>query len=235
MKPAANQPNLSAFKLTGKSMLPTLKPNTWIVIQVFHSPSELNTLQLGDLVLIKSSKSTAHALHRIIRLEKNRLQTSGDNTVFPDEWIPHTQVKGVAILSRDPSGVWRQERQFLVITPIFIKLARIPRFRLSRFPQMVLTEMINRKRLSLMKTNKSIEWHRVGEEIIVYNHHTDELYTLNETASFIWTCLTEGKERNTILKELLARYDISDSDQQLNTLETELDFVLSDFITKSLM
>lgn len=193
---------------------------------------QLASVEVGDLVLIQSTVSREQCLHRLVARKGELLQTKGDNSVFVDPWVPESQALGVALLSRDPAGGWYKERQKGLSRKLTTQLSVFPRFRLSRIPQMVLTAALKREKIMSINRDKSVEWHQIGSEVVIYSYLNDEMYTLNETASFIWLCLSKGENKEQILIGLHEHFQVETTQSTSIQLERDLDSILSDFKEK---
>lgn len=78
--------------LEGSSMMPLIRRNVDpVTIVPLQRP-----LKKGDVVLFTTGKGR-YVVHRVWKLEENRLLTIGDNCVNPDGWIPCEAVLGQAL------------------------------------------------------------------------------------------------------------------------------------------
>lgn len=56
-------------------------------------------LKVGDIVLFPGKyKGGDYCLHRLYRIESDRVQTFGDGNQHPDHWQPKSQILGKALL-----------------------------------------------------------------------------------------------------------------------------------------
>lgn len=78
--------------LDGNSMLPLIRrgvdPVTIIPLQ--------RALKKGDVVLLTTGAGR-YVVHRVFKIRGNRVQTLGDNCVYPDPWIAREDVLGQAV------------------------------------------------------------------------------------------------------------------------------------------
>ena len=78
----------TAVVLTG-SMAPTIEINDFVIMK---APSEINA---GDIVSYKESDGASEILHRIVRIEDDKVITKGDANNTEDKPIDSSQVTGV--------------------------------------------------------------------------------------------------------------------------------------------
>lgn len=84
------------FQSSGNSMLPFIRPQSDKVMLVPVQPEELKT---GDIVLFPWHGATAdYCLHRVYKIDGDRVQTFGDGNLHPDGWISKQSVLGRAVL-----------------------------------------------------------------------------------------------------------------------------------------
>lgn len=84
------------FQVTGGSMLPFVRPFRDRVMLV---AVEAETLKVGDIVLFPGKFAGGdYCLHRLYRIEDDRVQTFGDGNLHPDNWQPKRQILGKALL-----------------------------------------------------------------------------------------------------------------------------------------
>ena len=84
------------LQVTGCSMLPFVRPFRDNVMLV---AVEEETLKVGDIVLFPGKyKGGDHCLHRLHRMEGDRVQTFGDGNLHPDAWQSKAQLLGKALL-----------------------------------------------------------------------------------------------------------------------------------------
>ena len=77
-------------QLDGVSMQPLIRRNRDYVTIVYPE----RQLVRGDIVLFLDSRGK-YVVHRICRLDKDRVQTFGDNCDCPDAWIPYGNIFGL--------------------------------------------------------------------------------------------------------------------------------------------
>lgn len=71
--------------------------------------------------------------------------------------------------------------------------------------------------------------HLAGEAVLL-NLADKSYYRLNETAALVWKEIESGSDRATILKLLLDKYDVAETEAS-----RELDVVLDDMISRKLV
>ena len=76
------------FKVTGSSMIPTIKSNDVVSI----SPYKKNTPEVGEVVALLDRANSRIIIHRIIEKRENMFLLKGDGLwccdgLFPKEWI----------------------------------------------------------------------------------------------------------------------------------------------------
>lgn len=105
------------FQVKGQSMLPFIRPGTDKVMIMPVKPAELKT---GDIVLFPWNGINAdYCLHRIYKIDGNRVQTFGDGNRHPDGWIAKQTVLGKAFL------IQRGERNISCDDPEWVRRCRI--------------------------------------------------------------------------------------------------------------
>ena len=84
------------FQVTGGSMLPFVRPFRDNVMIVAVKAEDL---KVGDIVLFPGKYNGGdYCLHRLYRMEGDRVQTFGDGNLRPDHWHPKSQILGKALL-----------------------------------------------------------------------------------------------------------------------------------------
>ena len=84
------------FQVTGGSRQPLVRP---FRDQVMIVAVKEETLKVGDIVLFPGKyKGGDYCLHRLYRIEGDRVQTFGDGNMRPDGWQPKSQILGKALL-----------------------------------------------------------------------------------------------------------------------------------------
>jgi hypothetical protein len=84
------------FQVTGCSMLPFIRPFRDNVMIVAVGENEL---KVGDIVLFPGKYAGGdYCLHRLHRIEGDRVQTFGDGNKRPDGWQPKERILGKAVL-----------------------------------------------------------------------------------------------------------------------------------------
>ena len=80
------------FTVVGGSMRPLIRVNRDRVMLVSVQPEEI---RVGDIVLFPGRFKTAnYCLHRVYRLDGDRVQTFGDGNPKPDGWFPRSRILG---------------------------------------------------------------------------------------------------------------------------------------------
>ena len=84
------------FTVVGGSMFPLIRVNRDRVMLVSTSPEEI---KVGDIVLFPGHyKGGEYCLHRVWKLDGDRVQTFGDGNPRPDGWFPRSRILGKAKL-----------------------------------------------------------------------------------------------------------------------------------------
>ena len=80
------------FTVVGNSMFPLIRINRDQVMLVSAQPEEI---RVGDIVLFPGRFRTAnYCLHRVWKLDGDRVQTFGDGLPLPDGWFPRSRILG---------------------------------------------------------------------------------------------------------------------------------------------
>lgn len=78
-------------KMIGSSMLPILDPNEISILFVTECPE----YEVGNIVVFEYEKSVpAFSVHRIIRLERDKVLTKGDNNLQSDDMVDRNAIIG---------------------------------------------------------------------------------------------------------------------------------------------
>ncbi len=86
------------FTVVGGSMRPLIRVNRDKVMLVSVQPEEI---RVGDIVLFPGHyKGGEYCLHRVWKLDGDRVQTFGDGNRKPDDWFPRSRILGRAKLIR---------------------------------------------------------------------------------------------------------------------------------------
>lgn len=125
--------------LDGVSMLPLIRRNQdTVTIMPIRQP-----LQIGDVVLFTNGRK--YIVHRIWKIDGDgsRVQTLGDNCIYPDAPVPRSQVLGIAVqyvrngrtYRLDTPGAHRWGRFWMAILPLRRPVMRLKHFvhRVMRF------------------------------------------------------------------------------------------------------
>jgi len=86
------------FTVVGGSMRPLIRVNRDKVMLVSVAPENI---KVGDIVLFPGHyKGGEYCLHRVWKLDGDRVQTFGDGNRKPDGWFPRSNILGKAKLIR---------------------------------------------------------------------------------------------------------------------------------------
>ena len=86
------------FTVVGGSMRPLIRVNRDRVMLVSVEPQEI---KVGDIVLFPGHfQGGEYCLHRVWKLDGDKVQTFGDGLPKPDGWFPRTNILGKAKLIR---------------------------------------------------------------------------------------------------------------------------------------
>lgn len=91
----------------GQSMRPFLRDGEMVTIVPVSDDSNLKK---GTIILAKTEKDTV-MMHRIFRMEGNRILMKGDGNILQTEWVQRGDVLGIA------ENVCRQGRDVSLYTP----------------------------------------------------------------------------------------------------------------------
>ena len=84
------------FTVVGGSMFPLIRVNR---DQVMLTSVESEDIKVGDIVLFPGHyKGGEYCLHRVWKLDGDRVQTFGDGNPKPDGWFPRSRILGKAKL-----------------------------------------------------------------------------------------------------------------------------------------
>ena len=105
------------LRTMGNSMFPFIHSDT---DSILLTPIEPEDAKIGDVVLFPDHRKGAnYCLHRLYKIDGDRVQTFGDGNLRPDGWMPKSNILGKAVL------IQRGERQLLCDDP-----KRVRRFRI---------------------------------------------------------------------------------------------------------
>ena len=121
------------FQVTGGSMMPFVRPFRDNVMIVAVKEEEL---KVGDIVLFPGKYLGGYCLHRLYRIEDDRVQTFGDGNLRPDHWQPKRQILGKALFikrgrliidceSRRWRIIFRLWNALLPLRPMLLLLFRV--------------------------------------------------------------------------------------------------------------
>ena len=86
------------FQGTGYSMLPFVRP---FRDEVMIVAAKVDELRVGDMVLFPGKYLGGdYCLHRLYRIDGDRVQTFGDGNLRPDRWQSKSQILGKALFIR---------------------------------------------------------------------------------------------------------------------------------------
>ena len=86
------------FTVVGSSMFPLIRVNRDQVMLVSIMPENI---KVGDIVLFPGHyKGGEYCLHRVWKLDGEKVQTFGDGNLRPDGWFPRSNILGKAKLIR---------------------------------------------------------------------------------------------------------------------------------------
>ncbi|MCF0229763.1 MAG: S24/S26 family peptidase [Parasporobacterium sp.] len=105
------------FRVTGNSMYPFIRAYMDDILLV---PVKQDELKIGDIVLFPGKcKGGDYCLHRLYRMDGDKVQTFGDGNLYPDGWFPKADILGKAVLIKrgrisidceDPKWIRRFDR-----------------------------------------------------------------------------------------------------------------------------
>lgn len=78
-----------------------------------------------------------------------------------------------------------------------------------------------------MKTSPDVLVAQLAGEAVLLNLADKSYYRLNETAAAIWASLEKGESRESILDQLLSKYEVNEE-----VAREELDRTLSEFVDR---
>lgn len=72
--------------------------------------------------------------------------------------------------------------------------------------------MIKFSQNTLFKQSPSVLTQKVGDRVVLLNPNTGKIYSLNDTASFLWNSLSNKNSFQNLIDVLYSNYDISVND-----------------------
>ena len=117
--------------LNGDSMRPLIrKGKERVTILPLNRP-----LMIGDIVLFHDEENERYVVHRVYRMNEEKVQTLGDFCVHPDRWMDASQVYGMVTEIHYDSRIFSTDSKFsrvlgciwmklLPIRPMYIKIHR---------------------------------------------------------------------------------------------------------------
>lgn len=75
-----------------------------------------------------------------------------------------------------------------------------------------------------LRPNAEVSWRRLGDEVVIVNLKTNQIYRLNRTAARFWELLAEGSDRATAERVLAEEFDVEDDElhHETTSLVSEL-------------
>ena len=105
------------FQVTGGSMMPFVRPFRDDVMLVAVKEE---ALKVGDIVLFPGKYVGGdYCLHRLYRIDGDRVQTFGDGNLCPDQWQPKKQILGKVLFIK------RGRRTIDCESPRWVKVFRL--------------------------------------------------------------------------------------------------------------
>jgi hypothetical protein len=82
----------------------------------------------------------------------------------------------------------------------------------------------SRKVNDTLRPNAEVSWRRLGDEVVIVNLKTNQIYRLNRTAARFWELLAEGSDRATAERVLAEEFDVEDDElhHETTSLVSEL-------------
>ena len=77
--------------------------------------------------------------------------------------------------------------------------------------------------MSLPSPNEDVVFQRVGDDLVLVQLKTNEIYALNETGARFWDLLVEGKSRSEVEAAMLREFDVPPEQ-----LAVEIDHILAE-------
>ena len=135
------------FTVVGGSMRPLIRVNRDKVMLVSVQPEEI---RVGDIVLFPGHFRTAnYCLHRVWKLDGDRVQTFGDGNPRPDGWFPRSIILGKAkLIKRGKQTIDCDDPKWQKRAARWVKLWRIR-------PLLMLPHRVIDKLERTMKKNKA--------------------------------------------------------------------------------
>lgn len=82
----------------------------------------------------------------------------------------------------------------------------------------------------LPRTSPDVVSRHLGDEVVLVNLVTNEIYALNETGAAFWELFSEGLSRPEIEQRLLASFDVDEA-----TLRNEIDALLAALLERDIV
>ena len=69
-----------------------------------------------------------------------------------------------------------------------------------------------------------VSWRRLGDEVVIVNLKTNQIYRLNRTAARFWELIAEGSDRASAERVLAEEFEVAEDDlrQETRSLVNEL-------------
>jgi len=80
------------------------------------------------------------------------------------------------------------------------------------------------------KVKKSFIVQKMGDKTVLFDNDSSILYTLNETANYIFSQLKKGLSKSEIIQKMMKRYGIKEK-----KLSSDFDDVVKDLIKKEIL
>ena len=91
----------------GTSMYPVLRESD--ILRIYKSPGYIPLK--GDIILFEHPENRTNVVHRVNKIEDNRIYTKGDNSHEPDPWVlKQTDIRGVVV------QIWRNKKTIQVMS-----------------------------------------------------------------------------------------------------------------------
>lgn len=63
-----------------------------------------------------------------------------------------------------------------------------------------------------LRPRADVSWRRLGDEVVIVNLKTNQIYRLNRTAARFWELIAEGSDRATAERVLAEEFDVGDDE-----------------------
>ncbi|MCI8712575.1 MAG: S26 family signal peptidase [Ruminococcus sp.] len=115
------------FHVTGVSMVPTIRNGLDGVVVLPLDEERVKDVEKGDVILFRKKNLVGdYVLHRVWKVEGDKVQTIGDGNLCADEWITRDKIYGVAVelhkgnqkIRLDSAWMWLWGRLWLFLLPV---------------------------------------------------------------------------------------------------------------------